>query len=600
MEGSPLKSHSSGKSSSARGLGKSASSRLNENDWSLCDDYVSSNHPAKFECQRCGDVVRSSVARMISKRPLLCKCRRSSNAKARQAAKLLGYIAEASRRGGELLSRPEKIDEHERLLWQCKSGHRWYSSPRSVIRAKSWCPKCARNAPRDIQELIEIANARGGELLSSEYKGVDASYQLRCSLGHSFKNQFKKLVDLGQWCPICNKSSKSEELARTTMEQIFEEEFPKIRPKWLRNSRGKQMELDGYSLKLQLAFEYQGIQHYEVNSAFKVDLQQRIEDDQRKRSLCEENGVKLFILDYKTEYRNFPREILKQAQKFGIADKYNFGKIIDFNKAYIREDRLEELRRVLSEKNIKLISEKWIDTDTRYEMECLTCGNHWKAPGSAFFNARRVAGCKRCAMKLLIDSQRGSLDELRIWASRFGGSLLSKEYLTNQSKYRFICSKGHVFEGKFNNMKNRGQFCPECEGRQQREQPSPSVVNRRLKEKSLTALEEFKSLDERLLCKCDICGEQVAVVMSHLKQGIKGCPYCSGHKTRESDALIILQELDYEPLSDFSGGADPWEVRCRVCLQKRRVVISSIKKSRKKCGHKGSEKYILKKGYKAK
>lgn len=90
MAGSPLKSHSSGNSSSARGLGKSASSRLSENYWSLCDDYVSSNHPAKFECQRCRDVVRSSVPRMISKRPLLCKCRRSSNAKARQALPIYG------------------------------------------------------------------------------------------------------------------------------------------------------------------------------------------------------------------------------------------------------------------------------------------------------------------------------------------------------------------------------------------------------------------------------------------------------------------------------------------------------------------------------
>jgi len=588
MELKAQKSQLGKEPSDSRSLGKKAESKLLESEWQLTEEYKSSTHSSKFQCQRCGDTVRSSVARMTSKRPLLCKCRRERIQKDRQVKKLLGYANEAKRRGGQLLSQPEKVNDDERLLWKCGNGHEWYSTPRSVIRAKSWCPKCARNAPRDIKELVEIVNAREGQLLTKTYSGVDAKYSIKCSLGHSFSNQFKKIVDSGQWCPICSKGSKSEELARTTMEQIFDSEFPKIRPSWLKNSRGNQMELDGYSVELQLAFEYQGIQHFEDNSAFKLNLQQRVEDDELKRKLCREHGVHLFILDYKTNYLDFSKVIFKQAQDFGIASKYNFAREIDLNKAYIRENRLEELRRLLIEKNIRLVSTKWIDTETKYEMECLVCSNHWKARGQAFFNTRSIAGCKKCAMKKLTDAQRGSLDELRNWASTFGGTLISNEYKTAQAKYKFRCYEGHLFEAKFNNMRNRQQFCPDCDGRQKREKPTLEVVTRRLNEKSLTAIEEFKKLDERFLCRCNVCGEEVNVVLSHLKQGINGCPYCSGHKTREKDALIILKELDFQPISKFKGGAAPWQVMCTVCKQERRVVISSLRKKRKKCGHKGS------------
>lgn len=569
--------------------------KLSNQNLEMLDKYVAAKERMRFKCLICGDIVAASLNRMTGDRPVLCKCKKDKNLARRRVEKVFRYKEIAKSRGGKFLSNPEFIDEREKYLWRCASGHEWKSTTRSVIGAGSWCPICAGNAPRKLEELVQVIKARGGVLLDTKYRGVEASHAVQCSLGHKFTNQFKKIVDSGQWCPICSKSSKSEELARTTMEQIFESEFPKVRPKWLKNARGNQMELDGYSTQLQLAFEYQGIQHFREISAFQVNLKQRMEDDELKKQLCKKYGVRLFILDYKTPFDEFPIKILQQAINFGIEDDYNFEKQIDFDRAYIRDDRIEELRTILAIKEIRLISSKWIDTDTKYEMECLVCGNHWRALGSAFFNSRRVAGCKTCAMKQLQESNSGNLKGLRDFAKSYGGIVLSTEYSTASNYYQFRCKEGHEFRGKLNNMKSRRQFCPECENRQKREPGTEEVALKRIKERGLVAIGKFESFDMPFLCRCLNCGEASNVVISHLKQGIKGCPYCSGKKTRERDAMEVLKELGFKPIEKFPGGSKPWAIKCVKCEKTRNVVLSTLKFRGKPCGHKGTGLYVLKK-----
>jgi len=198
-------------------------------------------------------------------------------------------------------------------------------------------------------------------------------------------------------------------------------------------------------------------------------------------------------------------------------------------------------------------------------------------------------------MKNLRDKQRGSLKVLNTFALKYGGKVLSDTYKDAQSKYQFECRLGHVFEGKFNNMVSRGQFCPICEERQQREKSSKAVADRWLSSRSLRALEEFVSFEKPILCQCEVCLEKFPMAISFLKQGTKGCPFCSGYKTREVDGINLLNELGYRPIAPFPGGASPWLVECLKCHSPRKVVISSLRNRKKKCSHKGTEHYVLRK-----
>ncbi len=436
--------------------------------WKVIGTYVNASTPLSLRCVVCRCEKLTTINKLQT-RKIRCICVRE---KAFQSEKLKIWGEVAMARGGRLITTHYKGNRHTKYLWECGKGHIWESSISSVIGAKSWCPTCAGKQPRCLDDLKKICEERGGSLTSTQFKGVDSKYDFECNLGHRFTNTFKH-VEGGQWCPICSKGSKSEELTRVAFEQIFGGQFIKSRPIWLRNEEGRQMELDGYNKNLKIAFEYQGRQHSEAlsiylkNNSREEYLKKRIRDDEKKRDLCSRHHVFLFELSWQMKPESFLVHIKDQAIKFGLdTSKFNFETSLNFSKAYIRDDRLEELRTILALKKIDVLSTKWIDVATRYELRCQICGNTWKAQGNAFFNNRRTAGCKKCAMTALHSESKLGLTAIEKYAEKFGGKVLSQHYIRRSHVYDFSCSKGHLFKANFNNMVYRNQFCPVCEGRQ--------------------------------------------------------------------------------------------------------------------------------------
>ena len=96
--------------------------------------------------------------------------------------------------------------------------------------------------------------------------------------------------------------SKGERKCREVMERLYGRSFPKVRPQFLRNPEtGYLLELDCYCEELQLAVEYNGIQHYVwpnfTNQSYENFIKQR-RRDQLKVDLCDLNGVYLITVPY--------------------------------------------------------------------------------------------------------------------------------------------------------------------------------------------------------------------------------------------------------------------------------------------------------------
>lgn len=111
----------------------------------------------------------------------------------------------AASRGGECLSL-EYLDNQTHLLWRCKEGHQWSATPNNIKRGK-WCPYCAGKARLTIEQMREIAAARGGKCLSDKYTKSDDKLQWECAEGHRWEATPESVKGYGgkggSWCPLC-------------------------------------------------------------------------------------------------------------------------------------------------------------------------------------------------------------------------------------------------------------------------------------------------------------------------------------------------------------------------------------------------------------
>lgn len=99
----------------------------------------------------------------------------------------------------------------------------------------------------------------------------------------------------GRGCPKCNRhGGVKEDICRKVFQHLFCVDFPTARSHFLKGSKGWPLELDGFSQELKLAFEHQGMHHYDKNHKFYSD--RVIENDQLKVKLCKENGITLIII----------------------------------------------------------------------------------------------------------------------------------------------------------------------------------------------------------------------------------------------------------------------------------------------------------------
>ena len=113
---------------------------------------------------------------------------------------------------------------------------------------------------------------------------------------------------------------KHETRCRQILEQVLQTSFPSIRPDFLKYSTGKNLELDGYSEPLQLAFEYQGIQHRKYcpgmfHASYEDFLKQQTRDAFKKRR-CEEEGIHVIYIPDTIPYDKLGDFLYEEIQQW--------------------------------------------------------------------------------------------------------------------------------------------------------------------------------------------------------------------------------------------------------------------------------------------
>lgn len=377
----------------------------------------------------------------------------------------------AAKNGGKCLSTSYR-NSKSHLIWQCGKGHKWKAAIGSIKFSDSWCPQCShlevhdklrtrRLASANV-ELHEIAKSKGGSWIGGKFKGEGHKLTWKCANGHKWKAK-PWTVRSGSWCPECS-TGRGERQVRVAFEHIFEARFPRLKPDWLLNSRGRKMELDGYNSKLGVAFEHQGEQHFEDNyfNLSKGSLVQRREDDAEKRRLCKKHRVALLLIPEigsRLKIESLETYIRQWAKKTLPSLKLNPGKVnyLDAYKDKESTEALKGLKLIAQEKGGRCLEDHYKGSKAVHAFECKE-GHVWSASPYA---VRNGAWCFKCYHSGRGISARTPLEKLDEYAQKRGGRLVTRENLGSKVKHEWECSKGHRWMAYPNNIQ-QGSWCPVC------------------------------------------------------------------------------------------------------------------------------------------
>lgn len=342
------------------------------------------------------------------------------------------------------------------LLWECIEGHQWLANADNILNGGKWCPVCAGNQTKTLEDMQKLALERGGKCLSSTYEGVNKKLLWECQEGHQWET-IPSVIIKGGWCPTCS-TGLGERICRVFFEQLLGNSFKKARPNWLRTSDGFQMELDGYSPALNLAFEHQGTQHYKMIKYFdssKAKLQKIQCNDQQKRDLCRDNGVVLIEVPSILEILgidNVKSFIHEQLLKNGILPPVSFdAQKVDLKEVY-SPNKLGELQAIALERGGKLLSPTYLGIFEHLEWECAK-GHRFKAAPNNVKNSG--SWCPKCL------GRGRNIQDMQLVASDRGGKCLSKEYVNSITPLLWECQNGHQWNARPNNVLF-GTWCPIC------------------------------------------------------------------------------------------------------------------------------------------
>ena len=212
-----------------------------------------------------------------------------------------------------------------KLKLRCKDGHELNPSVNNYMHRGDGCRTCSGKVPwsRRIPEIMAEIGKRGDTLITSETdleagllaQGQNFKLKLRCEDEHEFNPSVLSYMNGGRGCPECSRM-RSEKVMVEIIEELFGGRVgKKATPDFIRNPEtGRNLELDYYIESKRIAFECNGIQHYEFTPFYhrngEQDFERQLRHDELKRRACDSEGVTLITIDGREySYRN--REAMK-------------------------------------------------------------------------------------------------------------------------------------------------------------------------------------------------------------------------------------------------------------------------------------------------
>lgn len=315
--------------------------------------------------------------------------------------------------GGVFLS-TRYTNRDSKLKFKCNNNEHaeFETTYDNVILHDTWCPECVgiESPEKIIEKAKEFAKTRGGKCLSDNCKNKSEKLLWQCANSNHkpWKSLYTAVVKNSRWCPICaNFLHYKENKVRNILNYLFDTNFSRSKPSWNINPKtNKKLELDGYSEELNMAFEFQGLQHYKQVPYFKVgneELEYIQYKDKIKKENCLLNKVKLIIInDTKETNKNegLLNEILDTIKKENLKiNKYinmkDIQKILNEMTDFQKEGLKKANDYALSQGG-RCLSTSYSNYCEKLEWKCDKNHPSWFRPMSII---AEKSWCKQCAQE---------------------------------------------------------------------------------------------------------------------------------------------------------------------------------------------------------
>jgi thiol-disulfide isomerase/thioredoxin len=390
----------------------------------------------------------------------------------------------------------------------------------------------------NIKDIQAIANDYGGKCLSKEYISTSSPLAWMCSKGHTWDSSYL-IIQQGGWCRQCAKNE--EYLVR--LDEIAESKGGKCLAENYHHSQTK--------LPFQCA---KGHKFLMTSRNILTDhwclechrIEEREKQFNKIKALAKKKGGECISSNYVDGSSRLKFQC-SQGHTWSLrATAFCRGfwcKICSRNEVCAKE--LKKLQLLATKKGGICLSEKFVRIDRKLKWQCDQGHVFLMEPKSL----KKGYWCQTCGLKKAhMKIRKYTFDDIKRYAERKGGIVLSKEFDNPAKPLKWQCKEGHIWSAVARPILDRGTWCIKCHIESTR-LPIEELKQIAIKRGGILLSNQYTNSKNHLKWQCDK-GHVWLSSPGSVKSGT-WCPTCkhTNHKITVAELRQIAKERKGKLLS---------------------------------------------------